>query len=139
MTLCFAVYFDHIYLVSLRYSCTIAHILLNLNNRRIYGFCRDLVAASPITPNVLELIGELRCLVSGVLTSHTRRGRFTTLAVFLVSAPHTLEQKTSKNPPPGFPGLETMLPLLLTAVNEKLLTKDVRFRLPIFSQPIVVN
>uniref|UniRef100_A0A670I628 Multifunctional protein CAD n=1 Tax=Podarcis muralis TaxID=64176 RepID=A0A670I628_PODMU len=33
-------------------------------------------------------------------------------------APHTLEEKLGKEPPPGFPGLETMLPLLLTAVSE---------------------
>ena len=39
-------------------------------------------------------------------------------------APHTLEEKDSDNPPPGFPGLETMLPLLLTAVHEKKLTID---------------
>jgi len=39
-------------------------------------------------------------------------------------APHTLAEKDSDNPPPGFPGLETLLPLLLTAVNEKRLTID---------------
>ena len=33
-------------------------------------------------------------------------------------APHLPEEKDSDNPPPGFPGLETALPLLLTAVNE---------------------
>jgi carbamoyl-phosphate synthase/aspartate carbamoyltransferase/dihydroorotase len=32
-------------------------------------------------------------------------------------APHTLAEKDGENPPPGFPGLETMLPLLLTAVD----------------------
>lgn len=32
-------------------------------------------------------------------------------------APHTLAEKDSPNPPPGFPGLETALPLLLTAVH----------------------
>ena len=37
-------------------------------------------------------------------------------------APHTLEEKDSENPPPGFPGLETILPLLLTAVSESRLT-----------------
>lgn len=37
-------------------------------------------------------------------------------------APHTLEEKDSDNPPPGFPGLETALGLLLTAVNEGRLT-----------------
>jgi carbamoyl-phosphate synthase/aspartate carbamoyltransferase/dihydroorotase len=33
-------------------------------------------------------------------------------------APHTLAEKDGENPPPGFPGLETLLPLLLTAVHE---------------------
>lgn len=37
-------------------------------------------------------------------------------------APHTLSEKTGDSPPPGFPGLETMLPLLLTAVSEGRLT-----------------
>jgi carbamoyl-phosphate synthase/aspartate carbamoyltransferase/dihydroorotase len=37
-------------------------------------------------------------------------------------APHTLEEKDSDNPPPGFPGLETALPLLLTAVSDSRLT-----------------
>ena len=37
-------------------------------------------------------------------------------------APHTLEEKDSDNPPPGFPGLETILSLLLTAVSESRLT-----------------
>src|ERR1051325_6898145 len=39
-------------------------------------------------------------------------------------APHTLEEKDSENPPPGFPGLETALPLLLTAVDQGRLTLD---------------
>ena len=33
-------------------------------------------------------------------------------------APHTTEEKDSQHPPPGFPGLETALPLLLTAVKD---------------------
>jgi carbamoyl-phosphate synthase/aspartate carbamoyltransferase/dihydroorotase len=37
-------------------------------------------------------------------------------------APHTMEEKDSDNPPPGFPGLETILPLLLTSVSEGRLT-----------------
>jgi dihydroorotase-like cyclic amidohydrolase len=32
-------------------------------------------------------------------------------------APHTLAEKDGPNPPPGFPGLETALPLLLDAVH----------------------
>lgn len=39
-------------------------------------------------------------------------------------APHTLEEKDSDNPPPGFPGLETLLPLLLTTVDDGRLTLD---------------
>ena len=42
-------------------------------------------------------------------------------------APHTIEEKDSKNPPFGVPGLETTLPLLLTAVHEgKLEINDIK-------------
>ena len=37
-------------------------------------------------------------------------------------APHTLAEKAAATPPPGVPGLETSLPLLLTAVKEKRLS-----------------
>uniref|UniRef100_A0A3Q3IMZ5 Multifunctional protein CAD n=1 Tax=Monopterus albus TaxID=43700 RepID=A0A3Q3IMZ5_MONAL len=39
-------------------------------------------------------------------------------------APHTVEEKNADCPPPGYPGLETMLPLLLTAVSDGRLTLD---------------
>jgi dihydroorotase-like cyclic amidohydrolase len=39
-------------------------------------------------------------------------------------APHTLAEKDSNEPPPGFPGLETALPLYLSLVREGLLTID---------------
>ena len=39
-------------------------------------------------------------------------------------APHTLAEKDGENPPPGFPGLETLLPLLLTAVHDGRLIID---------------
>ncbi len=39
-------------------------------------------------------------------------------------APHTIEEKDSDNPPPGFPGVETLLPLLLTAIDLGRLTFD---------------
>lgn len=39
-------------------------------------------------------------------------------------APHTLNEKWSDNPPHGVPGLETTLPLLLTAVHEGRLTLE---------------
>jgi dihydroorotase len=39
-------------------------------------------------------------------------------------APHTRAEKEGESPPPGVPGLETMLPLLLTAVAEGRLTLE---------------
>lgn len=39
-------------------------------------------------------------------------------------APHTIEEKDSEQPPPGFPGLESALFLFLTAVAEGRLTLD---------------
>jgi dihydroorotase len=39
-------------------------------------------------------------------------------------APHTREEKEGDSPPPGVPGLETMLPLLLTAVAAGRLTVE---------------
>jgi len=39
-------------------------------------------------------------------------------------APHTRDEKEGPKPPPGFPGLETALPLLLTAVADGRLTLD---------------
>jgi len=39
-------------------------------------------------------------------------------------APHTLQEKDGENPPPGFPGLESALPLYLTAAAEGRLTID---------------
>jgi len=39
-------------------------------------------------------------------------------------APHTLQEKDGNNPPPGFPGLETALPLFMTAVHQGKLTVD---------------
>lgn len=44
-------------------------------------------------------------------------------------APHTKEEKESIDPPFGVPGLETTLPLLLTAVSEKKLTIEDVIRL----------
>jgi dihydroorotase-like cyclic amidohydrolase len=39
-------------------------------------------------------------------------------------APHTLAEKDGENPPPGFPGLETIFPLLFTAVHAGRLTMN---------------
>uniref|UniRef100_A0A3Q4BKN8 Multifunctional protein CAD n=1 Tax=Mola mola TaxID=94237 RepID=A0A3Q4BKN8_MOLML len=60
-------------------------------------------------------------------------------------APHAVEEKNADNPPPGYPGLETMLPLLLTAVSDGRLTlEDIVKRLydnprRIFNLPVQEN
>ncbi len=60
-------------------------------------------------------------------------------------APHTLEEKDGDQPPPGFPGLETALPLLLTAVKqgrlnlEEVVTRMVDNPRRIFNLPIQPN
>ena len=47
-------------------------------------------------------------------------------------APHTLQEKDSPNPPPGFPGLETALPLLLTAARQgRLSVEDIVTRMSV--------
>jgi carbamoyl-phosphate synthase/aspartate carbamoyltransferase/dihydroorotase len=47
-------------------------------------------------------------------------------------APHTLAEKDGPNPPPGFPGLETALPLLLTAVRAgRLALEDLVLRMAV--------
>lgn len=60
-------------------------------------------------------------------------------------APHTLEEKDGDNPPPGFPGVETILPLMLTAVSagrlsmEDLITKMHTNPKTIFNLPEQAN
>ncbi len=50
-------------------------------------------------------------------------------------APHALAEKEGATPPPGVPGLETMLPLLLTAVHEGRLTIE-QIRTRLYDNPI---
>lgn len=46
-------------------------------------------------------------------------------AVFAIDhVPHLFSKKDAENGPPGYPGLETMLPLLLIAVKQGRLTLD---------------
>jgi dihydroorotase-like cyclic amidohydrolase len=68
-------------------------------------------------------IGPGRCEVRPTLaTAADRDALWENMAVIDVfatdHAPHTLAEKDGPNPPPGFPGLETALPLFLTAVNQ---------------------
>lgn len=87
-----------------------------------------------LSTNDIERIGKGRSEVRPVLCSpEDQRALWDNLHIIdcfaTDHAPHTLEEKSSEKPPPGFPGLETILPLLLNAVNEGRLTiKDVEDR-----------
>lgn len=76
-----------------------------------------------------DKIGKGRCEVRPVLCcSEDQQALWDNMDVVDMfatdHAPHTHEEKNSCNPPPGFPGLETILPLLLNAVNDGRLTMD---------------
>lgn len=76
-----------------------------------------------LSTNDIEKIGVLKSNVRPVLCSpEDQKALWDNLHIIdcfaTDHAPHTNEEKCSSNPPPGFPGLETILPLLLNAVNE---------------------
>lgn len=82
-----------------------------------------------LTDKAVEVLGESKSQVRPVLCSEEdQQALWENLDIIdcfaTDHAPHTLEEKTSEKPPPGFPGLETMLPLLLTAVHEGKLTME---------------
>ncbi|XP_029675427.1 CAD protein isoform X1 [Formica exsecta] len=77
----------------------------------------------------LDLIGSKKGQVRPILgTKEDQQALWKNLDVIdcfaTDHAPHTVQEKTSEKPPPGFPGLETMLPLLLNSVHEERLTME---------------
>ena len=69
--------------------------------------------------------GEVRPRLASAADRHALWDNLAVIDCFATDhAPHTLAEKDGDNPPPGFPGLETALPLLLTAVAEKRLSLD---------------
>ncbi len=82
-----------------------------------------------LTEDVLPYIGEGRAEVRPRLAAEKDREalweNLDVIDCFATDhAPHTLDEKDSENPPPGFPGLETALALLIGAVNDGRLTMD---------------
>ncbi len=73
-------------------------------------------------------IGPLGDMRPRLATPADRAGLWELLDVVDCSAtdhaPHTLDEKRGTTPPPGVPGLETTLPLMLTAVAEGRLSLD---------------
>jgi carbamoyl-phosphate synthase / aspartate carbamoyltransferase / dihydroorotase len=91
-------------------TCEVAPHHLFLNNRDLprlpgRGEVRPRLAAVEDCQALLDNLEVIDCFA----TDH---------------APHTLTEKDSDNPPPGFPGLETALPLYLSLVHQGRLSLD---------------
>ncbi|RZC40808.1 CAD protein [Asbolus verrucosus] len=85
------------------------HLFLSADDIKTLGVCKSQVRPTLTTLEDQQALWDNLHVIDCFATDH---------------APHTLEEKTSSNPPPGFPGLETILPLLLNAVNENKLTVE---------------
>lgn len=85
-------------------TCEVAphHLFLSQADIPRLGVGRSEVRPRLATPDDVAALWENMEFVDCFATDH---------------APHTLAEKDSTQPPPGFPGLETALPLLLTAVH----------------------
>ncbi|CAL1543202.1 unnamed protein product [Lymnaea stagnalis] len=101
----------------LQITCEVAphHLFLTVDDLCTIGPCRGKVMPRLVTKEDQQSLWENLEIIDCFATDH---------------APHTVEEKNSTNAPPGFPGLETILPLLLTAVNEgKLTIEDIVLRM----------
>uniref|UniRef100_A0A7N6B3K3 Multifunctional protein CAD n=1 Tax=Anabas testudineus TaxID=64144 RepID=A0A7N6B3K3_ANATE len=113
-------------------TCEVAphHLFLSEDNVAGIGSGRAQVRPMLGTREDMEALWENLDIIDCFATDH---------------APHSVEEKNSERPPPGYPGLETMLPLLLTAVSEGRLTLDDIIRrlydnpLKIFNLPVQEN
>lgn len=91
-----------------RVSCEVTphHLFLNTEDEARLG-AFGIVNPPLRSPDDVRALWENLAHVDLIATDH---------------APHTIEEKQSSKPPAGMPGLETMLPLLLNAANEKRLS-----------------
>jgi dihydroorotase len=75
-----------------------------------------------LTTEDLDRLGPLGLMQPPLATPYDRDALWARLddidCVATDHAPHTRQEKAGAKPPPGVPGLEAMLPLLLTAVEE---------------------
>ena len=83
------------------------HLFLTEADAARLGALGDMRPLLGTADDVVALWAHLNDTVDCIATDH---------------APHTLDEKHSANPPPGVPGLETSLPLMLAAVADGRLT-----------------
>lgn len=95
----------------LKVTCEVCphHLFLTQKDIPCLGKGRSEVRPRLASPADVEALWENLDVIDCFATDH---------------APHTAAEKDGSDPPPGFPGLETMLPLLLTAVHDRRLTID---------------
>ena len=93
-----------------RVTCEVTphHLFLTEEDARRLGPL-GVVRPALATPHDCEMLWQHLDVVDCIATDH---------------APHTVAEKQGENPPPGMPGLETLLPLMLTAVHEGRLTLE---------------
>lgn len=85
------------------------HLFLNQKDVDRLGPLTDMRPSLGNTDDQAALWEHLRTTIDCVASDH---------------APHTLAEKEDPTPPPGVPGLETSLPLMLTAVAEGRLSQE---------------
>lgn len=92
-------------------TCEVAphHLFLSEADARRLGPLGDMRPVLGTKEDVAALWDHLAETVDCIATDH---------------APHTLQEKQATPPPPGVPGLETSLPLMLTAVAEGRLDQE---------------
>lgn len=95
----------------LKITCEVAphHLFLTKNDIPSIGLGHSEVRPRLADPADRDALWENMDVIDCFATDH---------------APHTRSEKESQDPPPGFPGLETALPLLLNSVFEGRLTLD---------------
>jgi carbamoyl-phosphate synthase/aspartate carbamoyltransferase/dihydroorotase len=92
-------------------TCEVAphHLFLSTDDLSRLGALGDMRPRLAGPDDVAALWEHINTTVDCIATDH---------------APHTLPEKAGDNPPPGVPGLETALPLMLTAVHEGRLSME---------------
>jgi len=94
-----------------RVTCEVTphHLTLTEDDLPALGAGRGEVRPRLATRQDRQLLWENLDVIDVIATDH---------------APHTLAEKDGPSPPPGFPGLETSLAIMLTAVRERRLTLE---------------
>ena len=90
------------------------HLFLSVEDILALGQGRSEVRPRLAKPEDVSALWESIDVIDCIATDH---------------APHTMAEKDGEGPPPGFPGLETALSLMLGAVHEGRLTTDDLVRL----------